>query len=87
MDKIDVTIQIGAAFKSLSEGKITAEKATKRINSILTEFGEQYRIDNINNPFIDSEGYELNENMERTSCCGDVLDPDIMMCPSCKEHC
>lgn len=21
------------------------------------------------------------------SCCGDILDKDIMMCPSCKEHC
>ena len=21
------------------------------------------------------------------SCCGDVLDKDIMICPTCKEHC
>ena len=21
------------------------------------------------------------------SCCGDILDKDLMMCPSCKEHC
>ena len=21
------------------------------------------------------------------SCCGDDLDPDIMICPTCKEHC
>ena len=21
------------------------------------------------------------------SCCGDELDKDIMICPSCKEHC
>ena len=21
------------------------------------------------------------------SCCGDPLDKDIMMCPSCREHC
>ena len=24
---------------------------------------------------------------EYYSCCGDVLDKDSMMCPSCKEHC
>jgi hypothetical protein len=21
------------------------------------------------------------------SCCGDILDKDIMICPTCKEHC
>jgi len=21
------------------------------------------------------------------SCCGDILDKDLMICPSCKEHC
>ena len=21
------------------------------------------------------------------SCCGDILDKDYMICPSCKEHC
>jgi hypothetical protein len=21
------------------------------------------------------------------SCCGDILDPDYMICPTCKEHC
>ena len=87
MDKIDVTIQIGATFKHLSDGDITAERATKRIDSILTEFGEQYRIDNINQPYVDGEGYELNDYMERLSCCGEVLDNDYMMCPNCKEHC
>jgi hypothetical protein len=21
------------------------------------------------------------------SCCGDILDKDLMICPTCKEHC
>jgi uncharacterized protein YpiB (UPF0302 family) len=29
---------------------------------------------------------ELEED-ELLSCCGDELDPDIMICPTCKEHC
>jgi len=24
---------------------------------------------------------------EGISCCGDELDPDIMICPTCEEHC
>jgi hypothetical protein len=35
----------------------------------------------------DDDGYELDEDGNRLSCCGDILDPDIMLCPSCKEHC
>ena len=29
---------------------------------------------------FDEDGYEL-------SCCGDKLDPDNMICLTCKEHC
>ena len=29
--------------------------------------------------------YDLDE--DELSCCGDELDPDIMICPTCKEHC
>ena len=35
----------------------------------------------------DEDGYELDEDGNRLICCGDVLDPDFMICPSCKEHC
>ena len=38
-------------------------------------------------PDTDSEGYDLDEDGNRLSCCGDVLDPDFMICPTCKEHC
>ena len=38
-------------------------------------------------PTEDAEGYELDEDGNRLSCCGDILDEDFMICPSCKEHC
>ena len=35
----------------------------------------------------DSEGYDLDENGNRLSCCGTPLDPDYMICSECREHC
>jgi len=35
--------------------------------------------------FLQLEIYELES--EGVSCCGDELDEDIMICPTCKEHC
>ena len=32
------------------------------------------------------DDYERNEDGEIISCCGDVVDEDIMICPTCKEH-
>ena len=26
------------------------------------------------------------QNADLYSCCGDIVDQDLMMCPSCKEH-
>ena len=33
-----------------------------------------------------SDDYDRNEEGEIISCCGDVVDEDIMICPTCKEH-
>lgn len=30
---------------------------------------------------------QLHRRCEMYSCCGDVLDKDRMLCPTCKEHC
>ena len=35
----------------------------------------------------DSEGYDLDEDGNRLSCCGTPLDPDYMICSECREHC
>jgi hypothetical protein len=29
---------------------------------------------------------EIIENSDYYSCCGDILDKDFMMCPTCYEH-
>ena len=44
------------------------------------------RPENEEYPEEDSEGYSLDEDGRRLSCCGDVLDEDYMICPTCKEH-
>ena len=32
-------------------------------------------------------GADIFRNADKYSCCGDVLDEDYMICPTCKEHC
>jgi len=43
---------------------------------------------------IQFSDFELNDTLEEIknradiySCCGDILDRDLMICPTCKEHC
>ena len=33
-----------------------------------------------------SDDYDRDEEGNLLSCCGDILDEDIMICPTCKEH-
>ena len=48
------------------------------INSIMSHFDK---------PKEDIEyDYDHDEDGNMISCCGDVLDPDYMICPSCGEH-
>lgn len=42
---------------------------------------------------ISTEDFEIGDtvnqivkNADIISCCGDIVDQDYMMCPSCKEH-
>jgi hypothetical protein len=37
---------------------------------------------NIGDSLVEIESYA-----DAMSCCGDVLDRDYMICPTCKEHC
>ena len=39
------------------------------------------------NTSMDYEDYNRDEDGNLISCCGDILDEDIMICPTCKEHC
>lgn len=43
---------------------------------------------------IELENFDVGDSVEQImnyadiySCCGDVLDKDWMLCPTCKEHC
>lgn len=43
---------------------------------------------------IDFDQFEVGDSYDTIynrsnlySCCGDILDRDYMICPSCKEHC
>jgi len=31
--------------------------------------------------------YMIYRQADQFSCCGDILDKDYMICPTCKEHC
>lgn len=30
---------------------------------------------------------DIQKRSDQYSCCGDILDSDYMICPTCKEHC
>ncbi len=30
---------------------------------------------------------DIERKADKYSCCGDILDEDYMICPTCKEHC
>jgi hypothetical protein len=30
---------------------------------------------------------DIEYRADQYSCCGDILDKDYMLCPTCKEHC
>jgi len=32
------------------------------------------------------DGYPIDEEGNIISCCGDIVDPDHMICATCKEH-
>ena len=44
---------------------------------------DDYRIHHKN---IIVEEDDRDEDGNLLSCCGDILDEDIMICPTCKEH-
>ena len=34
----------------------------------------------------ENSDYDLDEEGNKLSCCGEILDEDIMICPKCQEH-
>ena len=51
------------------------------------EYDDYDRYIEIKDEDIEEYSFEdIVEEADMYSCCGDVLDQDRMMCPSCKEH-
>ena len=44
----------------------------------------EHRAQKLANTYAD---YDRDEEGNMLSCCGDILDPDNMICKTCKEHC
>ncbi len=36
---------------------------------------------------LDTPLEKIQEDANQFSCCGDILDKDYMLCPTCLEHC
>ena len=50
-------------------------------------YGEPKRTNNrIAETVAEYNEYEQDEEGNRLSCCGDILDEDVMICKTCKEH-
>lgn len=49
--------------------------------------GDHYMTIKIDELLDCKNSIEIENKSEWYSCCGDVLDKDIPMCPSCKEWC
>jgi hypothetical protein len=65
--------------------KDLADKILMSIGIINNEFRAQKILEEAQRE--DEEGYELDENGHRLSCCGTPLDPEYMICSECREHC
>lgn len=54
---------------------------------VLVPFGGTVKITGLemNNEDIHFD-YDKDEEGNMLSCCGDILDPDVMICKTCKEH-
>lgn len=55
--------------------------AIDSINEMMKHFDIKKSI--IEDVYLD---YDRDEDGNLISCCGDILDHDIMICPTCKEH-
>jgi hypothetical protein len=57
---------------------LSSEEILKTIKVIT----DDYRKNHLPN----HDDYDHDEEGNIISCCGDIVDEDIMICPTCKEH-
>ena len=56
------------------------------INVAFNSCSEFYDID-FDDFEIGDPAHKICERANQYSCCGDILDKDYMICPTCQEHC
>ena len=80
-------------MRANTEAQFIAQLATWGMTDIEAADGVIYYTDDyyskhIEGPFEDIKTLaDLNNECVEYSCCGDELDPDHMICETCKEHC
>ena len=67
---------------------LTVESFTLNSGKCIANWSNDYDYE------IDTDDFEISDTLQEIetyadvySCCGDILDKDYMICPSCKEHC
>ena len=51
------------------------------------DFAHAFHLFNLDYDLIYSDADDRDEDGNLLSCCGSILDEDIMICPTCGEHC
>lgn len=67
-------VELGFEFLSVAENEVEFQ-------------GDHYYVASVEDVETAESYAELENVAEWISCCGDVLDHDVPMCPTCKEWC
>ena len=77
-----------AKMEYLESLGIVIESFTLYKDNAVVNFTDDYDYELSLDEFeIGDPAHSIYQRAEMYSCCGDVLDKDYMICPSCKEHC
>ena len=75
-------------IKYLESLGLTVESFTLNDGKCFAYFSDDYDYEiDLDNFDIFEEKHKIFQKADIYSCCGVILDRDIMMCPDCKEHC
>jgi hypothetical protein len=67
---------------------LTAESFTLSNGECIISITDDYDYEISTDEFeVGDSVQEILQRADMFSCCGDILDKDYMMCPTCKEHC
>lgn len=80
-EKLNHLISLGVEIQDYS---LEDSKHTKAYVSFTNDYDYTTEFDDFN---IGDSLSEIERYSDIYSCCGDILDTDYMICPTCKEHC